>query len=367
MKRVLIVADNGLGRAGVPAVIMTVIRGLKNECQFDLVLFTKEERHYDAEVLSYGCRLYRIPGYEGSNSLLRRLNYYFRGGLLYCKIRKIIKESGTYDVIHCHKICEGVMCLKAAMEQGIPVRIMHNHINEINVGKNPLRNWLNRRYLKLIHKYATHKVACSPSAGESAFGKDKSAVAIYNAYDEKRFDPGKYSRTERPLNLIQIGSYSENKNQLFSLEILAALRNRGEDAKLHFVGFGTYRQKVEERTAKLGLAEHVYFHEADADTPELLSRSAACLFPSQKEGFGIVLLEAQTMGVRCYVSDTVPKDADAGGCCFLPLSDGAVRWAEKILADYEQYKGMPGDFDCSAFTTESIMECYRKIYRGETL
>ena len=54
MKRVLMVADNGLGRAGVPAVIMSIIRGLKDEYQFDLVLFTKEVRHYGAEVLSYG-------------------------------------------------------------------------------------------------------------------------------------------------------------------------------------------------------------------------------------------------------------------------------------------------------------------------
>lgn len=367
MKRVLMVADNGLGQAGVPMVMMSILRGLRSQFQFDLVLFTKEVRHYDAEVLSYGCKIFRVPSYEGKNLFLKRINYYLRGELLYRSIRRIIKENGPYDVVHCHKIYEGAVCLKAATEFGIPVRIIHAHTNPQGDHMRKLRVWCNDLYLRLINQFATHKVACSITAGESAFGKNKGVIAIYNAYDENRFDPDKYPRTEKPLELIQIGSYSENKNQLFSLEVLSALRNQGEDAKLHFVGFGDYRKKVEERAAWLGLTEFVHFHEANADTPQLLSQSAACLFPSKREGFGIVQVEAQAMGVRCYVSDTVPKDADAGGCCFLSLDDGADKWAEKILADYQHTKGMPEKFDCSAFTTAKVVETYRRLYCGNNI
>lgn len=365
MKKVLMVSCEGLGRGGVQAVMMSVIREMKQDCLFDMLLFTNQVRYYDDEVLSYGGQIFQIPFYKGSNAILRRLDYFIRGPKIYRNVLRIMRQSGPYDVIHCNNYYESALCVKAASKFGVPVRIAHFHA-QMEKQRFP-HNVINACYLKMIRKYATHKLACSPSAGESVYGKDADAAAVYNAYDENRFDPGKYPRTEKSLNLIQIGSYSENKNQLFSLEILAALRSQGKDAKLHFVGFGTYRPKVEERTAKLGLAEYVCFHEADADTPELLSRSAACLFPSKQEGFGIVLLEAQAMGVRCYVSDTVPKDADAGGCCFLSLNDGADRWAEKILADYQQHKGMPGDFDCSAFSTENIIENYRRIYRGETL
>lgn len=365
MKKVLMVSCEGLGRGGVQAVMMSIIRRMRDDCLFDMLLFTNEKRYYDEEVLSYGGQIFRIPFYEGHNVAKRRLDYFVRGQKIYRKVLQLIEQNGPYDVIHCNNYYESALCVKASHKLGVPVRIAHFHAQMEDQGL--LRGILNDHYIRVIHKCATHKVACSPSAGESAYGKDTGAIVIYNAYDEKRFDPDKYPRTEKPLELIQIGSYSENKNQLFSLEVLSALRNQGEDAKLHFVGFGDYRKKVEERAAWLGLTEFVHFHEANADTPQLLSQSAACLFPSKREGFGIVQVEAQAMGVRCYVSDTVPKDADAGGCCFLSLDDGADKWAEKILADYQHTKGMPERFDCSTFTTAKIIEIYRRVYCGNNI
>ena len=365
MKKVLMVSCEGLGRGGVQAVMMSILRQMKNDCMFDMLLFTEQVRHYDAEALSYGGQIFRIPFYKGSNRLRQRWELCFRGLRIYRKVLQLMRQNGPYDVIHCNNYYESALCVKAAHKFGVPVRIAHFHA-QMEKQRFPM-NIINKHYMKMIHKYATHKLACSPSAGESAYGKQGNAITVYNAYDETRFDPAKYAHTEKNLELIQIGSYSDNKNQLFSLDVLHALRQRGENAKLHFVGFGDFRRKVEAHANRLGLTDFVQFHEADADTPALLSRSVGCLFPSKKEGFGIVQVEAQAMGVRCYVSDTVPKDADAGGCCFLSLESGADKWAEKILADYRQYKGEPGAFDCSAFATENINESYRKIYRGETL
>ena len=65
----------------------------------------------------------------------------------------------------------------------------------------------------------------------------------------------------------------------------------------------------------------------DADMPKLLSQSSGFLFPSLHEGFGIVLIEAQAMGVKCYASDTVPRATDCGCVIYLPLKDGAKVWA----------------------------------------
>ncbi len=364
MKRVLMVADRGLGRAGIPAVMMAIIRGLKDEYQFDLVLFTDEVRYYDAEVLSYGAKIFRIPFYQGRNPIRRRLDYYVRGGKLYRQIRKILQENGPYDVIHCHNFYESALCVKAAHEAGVPVRITHNHTC-LKIDS-AIRDLIDDRYMELIRKFATHKIACSEEAGRTMFGNDSEVLAVYNAYDETRFDPECYP-VQKPdkLAITQIGSFSDNKNQLFTLEVLRTILDRGIPAEVNFVGFGDYKAVVEKKADALGLTEYVKFQAADADTPALLSRSAACMFPSVKEGFGIVLVEAQAMGVRCYVSDSIPRDADAGGCTFLPLSAGAQAWADKIISDYERTGGTHGQFDCSAFSTETIMKTYRAIYRGE--
>ena len=364
MKRVLMVADRGLGRAGIPAVMMAIIRGLKDEYQFDLVLFTDEVRYYDAEVLSYGGKIFRIPHYQGGSSIRRRLDYYIRGRKLYREIRKILRENGPYDVVHCHNFYESALCVKAAYKAGVPVRITHNHTC-LKADKK-LRNLIDDRYLKLMRKFATHKIACSPESGKVMFGTYEEALAVYNAYDGTRFDPGLYPEKKREkLTITQIGSFSENKNQLFTLAVLRAIVDREIPAEVNFIGFGDYKAVVEKKADALGLTEYVKFHAADADTPKLLSQSAACMFPSVKEGFGIVLVEAQAMGVRCYVSDSIPKDADAGGCTFLPLSAGAEAWADKMIADYHQTGGVRGQFDCSAFSMETIMKTYRAIYRGE--
>ena len=49
MKRVLMVSCEGLGNGGVQAVIMSIVRNLKNKYIFDILLFTDERRFYDNE------------------------------------------------------------------------------------------------------------------------------------------------------------------------------------------------------------------------------------------------------------------------------------------------------------------------------
>ena len=58
----------------------------------------------------------------------------------------------------------------------------------------------------------------------------------------------------------------------------------------------------------------------------------AFVLPSLFEGLPVVLVEAQTAGLPCFVSDTVDRDAAfADGVQFLPLQDPAA-WAEAICA-----------------------------------
>jgi len=363
MKKALMVSCEGLGRGGVQAVMMGIVRQLRDEYQFDMLLFTREVRYYDEEFLSYGGKILRLPHYEGKNPLLRKLDYPCRGSRLYRRILQVLQENGPYDVIHCNNGFESGICVRAAQKLGIPVRISHAHVCFDR--ENFLRRLVNQRYLKWIEKNATGRLACTREAGKVNF-QESDFLVVGNAYDEARFDPERYPKyTKKPLLLTQIGIYGSNKNQEFSLEILQQLCRRGVDARLALVGFGAYKRTLEQRIGQLGLSDRVQLLEADTDTPELLSRSAALLLPSVKEGFGIVLLEAQAMGVKCYVSDTVPRDADVGGCCFLPLAVGPQAWADRIIEDYVSGQGAFQTLDCSGFSSQNIMKTYRRIYQGE--
>ena len=89
------------------------------------------------------------------------------------------------------------------------------------------------------------------------------------------------------------------------------------------------------------------------------------LLPSKKEGFGIVAIEAQSVGDRVFASDMIPKTIDCGGVVFLSLNKGAENWANTLINDYEITRGEHKNYDCSAFCLENVMEVYQKIYEGK--
>ena len=114
MKKILMVSCYGLGRGGVQAVMMDIIRNTKKTCNYDMLLFTNEVMYYEDEFLQIGGGIFRVPFYSGKNQIRRRLDYYIRGISLYKKIKKIIEEHGPYDAIHCNNQMEAGLCLKAA-------------------------------------------------------------------------------------------------------------------------------------------------------------------------------------------------------------------------------------------------------------
>ncbi|WP_156894143.1 glycosyltransferase [Atopobium sp. oral taxon 810] len=363
MKKVLMVSCEGLGNGGVQAVMMGIVRGLKSHCHFDMLLFTSERRYYDDEFESYG-NIFRIPHYEGSNPFLIYSDYYLRGQHLYKRVKEILKEHGPYEVIHCNNDFEGALCLKAAAEAGVPIRIIQAHVELSLANENILRRHIDLKRRNLICQYATTLIGCSTKACSSLYGPDAPFIIIPNAYDAQRFNKNLYSLHNDRLTLIQIGRFIENKNQLFSVSVLRHIQEYIADAQLNLVGFGDDSElsRLHHAIEEAGLTNFVHLYPSDANTPELLSGSSALLLPSRHEGFGIVLVEAQAMGVRCYVSDTVPRDANVGGCSYLPLQDGAAIWARRIVNDYSQGLCKHHDYDCTQFKSTTVIKKIRDIY-----
>lgn len=365
-KRALLVSCDGLGNGGVQAVMMSVVRSLSYCCDFDALLFTDEVRHYEDEFLSFGGKIHRIPKYEGKSLLMRKLDYYIRGRRLYRNVLKLLKRSGPYDVVHCNNNCEGGIVLKAAFKAGIPVRIMHAHV--VLSGGNPASRLLDAFRRRMIERYATVRIGCSREACRSLYLDPTDSVVIGNAYDDKRFDRTRFNETpNNPLILVQIGAFTPLKNQIFSVEVLDELVKLQPEAKLKLVGFriGGYEDEIKKRIVQLGLENKVELLPHDTDTPELLSRAACMLLPSLHEGFGIVLAEAQAMGVRCYASDGVPEEANRGGVDYLPLSEGPGRWARTIAEDYEKKHGAHERYDVSDLTPVAIARRYKTLYGME--
>lgn len=366
MKRVLLVSCEGLGNGGVQAVIMSIVRNLHKEYLFDILLFTSEKRYYDEEFLTYGGQIFRIPRYEGENRFRKKIDYYVRGRNLYNDVCKLLKEKGPFDVIHCNDEFENAPILKAAAECGVPIRISHTHI--VSRKSNILADMIEKNRKKTIENYATVKIGCSVEACKSFYADSTNAFVVNNAYDDRRFDKQRYvNNTEPGLSLLQVGSFNDTKNQLFTIEVLAQIKNQIQNVHLSFVGFDMngYKDKMVEKIKQLNLESCVSFYPSNADIPQLLMNSSFFVFPSKHEGFGIVLIEAQAMGKKCFAADSVPATTDCGGVIFLTLSDGPKVWAKRIIEEYEGENSENTDYDVSAFASSKVMDGYRKIYGGE--
>jgi glycosyltransferase-like protein len=147
------------------------------------------------------------------------------------------------------------------------------------------------------------------------------AGLVSNGVDPRRFRPPR-DRAERAharrlaglgdrFAVLTVGGIEPRKGSLTLLEGFALLRERVPDALLLIAGGTTlfdYRHELErfaDRADELGVTEHVWRLGALApEEIERLFRAAdAFAFPSVKEGFGLVVLEALAAELPLVVSD----------------------------------------------------------------
>lgn len=154
------------------------------------------------------------------------------------------------------------------------------------------------------------------------FGVD--AKIIGNGVDMTRFHPRPDDR-DRVLRkrlglgrgpvVLCIGGIEARKNTIASLESFQEVRRVHPDAQLIIAGgaslldHGAYQQGFADALASSGLAADAVIHTgplAQDDMPALYRIADVLAFPSLKEGFGLVVIEAMTSGVPVIVSQIAP-------------------------------------------------------------
>lgn len=366
--KVLQIAFNDLGHGGIQSQIMSITKRIGDYAEIDVIVWSSKPAFYDDEFKKYG-RIFRCSHYEGKSRIRRKLDYYIRYFAVKREVYNIIKKYGPYSVVHCHKFFESAPCLAAAKQAGVPIRIAHSHNTaQMPECKNMAYNiklFYNNVYRRLIRKYATSLIGCSKQAAEYLFGQGH-GYAVYNAIELDKFDINKYSQIHHidPV-FIHVGNFNHQKNQLFLIDIFNELKKFYPNAELFMIGQqSAYQDKVKEKIREYELSTSVKILPHDINVAQMLSQSDIFIFPSTFEGFGNVLIEAQAMGVQCFVSEVVTEEADCGKLEFINLSEGATKWAETIR-DYIINKGLdrkPADVD--RFSCENNTNKILKLYMG---
>lgn len=362
--KILMVCCNGFENGGIQAVIMSIVNNLNHEYEFDAISFTPGEQHHSEQFLKHG-NIYHFKNRSFGHGIKKNLSEMTAGSVYAHEFDSFLNTHGPYVAIHCHNYFESAPFLRIAAKHGIPVRIAHSHnVESTFKRRNPLYPFLEKYYKSVIKKYCTNRIACSKAAGQYLFDNNEVSV-VYNAIDLDKFNPALYNAQSSPVTrFIHVGRFSRQKNQSFLLEVFAEYHKLDQSAVLDLIGFGYEKEDIENIIKKYSLEQYVRVLSGDSNVAEYYAQADAMIFPSVYEGLGISIIEAQAMGLRCYISEVIQPEARLGLCKELKLEDGAKAWAEYIFEDIKNNGKEKCYVDMSRYDIKSVVKQYQKIYRG---
>jgi len=320
-----------MGRGGLETMLMNYYRNIdRNKVQFDFLTHRDERWDYDDEIESLGGKIYHLP----------KLNPFSKNYLN--ALDKFFKEHKEYQIVHCHQDCLSGVVLKVAKKNGVRFTIAHAH--SASQDKN-LKYLIKVLAKKNIKKYSDKMFACGEEAGRWMFETDNFEVLnnaidtdLYTYNKEKADKIKKEFGIENKFVVGHVGRFNYPKNHKFIIDVFNEVQKVKEDSVLMLVGDGDLRPEIEQKVRDLGLSDKVIFAGIRSDVNDLMHGMDVFLFPSLYEGLGIVLIEAQAAGLKCIISENIPKDGVlTNDVTSISLNQSPAVWANEILK-YQEYK-----------------------------
>jgi glycosyltransferase involved in cell wall biosynthesis len=150
-------------------------------------------------------------------------------------------------------------------------------------------------------------IAASEQTGQRVRGFTEGRVPVVSAPNGINLDQiiG-IAPADDPCDLITVGRLLPHKRLDLLLDAVAALKSGGRPLTLKIVGSGPEMARLRARVVENEIDELVEFREDIAGSDALfaaLKAARVAVFPSEREGFGIAVLEALACGVPVVVTD----------------------------------------------------------------
>jgi glycosyltransferase EpsF len=359
----------GLGAAGCETFVRNLVLGLRDEPQLtqEIAVSTLPEQFYEPELQAAGIVIHRTDELGGVRSVFKHTRALTR-------LLKEKKHAGApFDVVHCHMDYLNAFNLFAAFRAGVPRRICHSHIAGSQAQNPSIITKFYRAVMRIgIRLFATDCAACSPEAAASMFWKRRAAV-IPNGIDVARFaavrgdaDQRRTMRRALGLDDIQpvaliVAGMREQKNPLFAVDIVAEIWKRLPRFVLIWCGGGSELPQIKARIAQYGIEEHVLLLGSRRDIPAIMCAADCLILPSKWEGFGIVLVEAQSAGLPCFASEHTPRSANMGACVYLPI-DSVDCWANAVTDGFlHGFNARVDDKILRNYDIKTMCDCYKTL------
>ncbi|SHH14552.1 glycosyltransferase [Virgibacillus chiguensis] len=287
----------------------------------------------DIEVINLGEKLLFI---NDQNKFKYIINKFYKFILFFNLVKK-----RKPDIIHTHLGLNKYLLPIRNKAKGIKLYYTVHSDVDVLFGQKQFKN-------RIITKYCIKRKGLIPIAlhkkMQNKINKTfntKNCVIVPNGIDIEKFKTTDKSRKSilHSLNLNEdafivghVGRFVPAKNHKFLINVFKNIKKTVNSSHLILIGVGKLDREIKEQVNKLGLENDVSFLGNRSDIPELMNVMDVFVFPSIHEGFGNVLIEAQAAGVRCVVSNNIPKEAILTNLVkALSLDDPIEEWSREVI------------------------------------
>jgi len=370
-----------MNRGGAEVMLMDIYRNISEDFHFDFLVNYKIKNgiikgDFDDEILLKGAQIKHIP----TQWDIGPKNYSK-------KFKEICIEIGIPEIVHIHMNAKSGIIALAAKKAGIKNVIVHSHADLKFRGGfvSRLASTLELQFQKiLISKYADYFWGCSKEANLSLFYKrvltPKQSAIINNAVDVKLFQNvsndevialrKSYDINEKTIVLGNIGRIVSHKNVIFIIDILNQLHKENIDFVFVFAGRADqtdYLEAIFNKAKKYDILNKIIYLGIREDVPVVVNSFDIFIAPALKEGFGLVAVEAQAVGLPCLLYTGFPKtvDMNLGLVTFFDTFDVKV-WSDAVINSKEKNKNKEQLFEAIAskgFDINSNTKQIEKLYK----
>ena len=286
-------------------------------------------------------------------------------------LQKAIEDFAP-DVIHTHLFEAEIVSRSCHYPQAKWFSHCHDNMKQFRnfsikamFNKELLTNYLEKRYLFSRYKAngGTRFLAISKDA-EQYFCKTAKPFKVQllpNAIDYDKFKANGNRQQGGKLQLVNVGSYQDKKNQKFLVEVAKVLRSRNIDFEINLLGDGERYGDVARFISEANLQDRVLQRGNVNNVEDHLWNSDIYVHSAYYEPLGLVLLEAMAAGLPVVTLDgRGNRDLIVQGKNgYMVYEQDAEQFADRILEiwnDKQKYNQM------SAFAQEFARQFDIKPY-----
>lgn len=235
----------------------------------------------------------------------RKYKYFFHRWASILKLGNLIKKH-KIDLIHCNEFWTAPYAYWSTRGNPIPL------ISHVRLSMTPkkIRDYYLGRLTKII-------CVCKALVEEFSAWPDykERVIPIYNGIDLKAFDPeikfetdlrSEFSISPECLVIGLVGQISRRKGQDHLIRIAPELIKHNPNIRFLIVGSSRepeYVKEIHNMIDNLRLKDYFIFTGDREDMPRVYQAIDILVLPSQREGFGRVVAEAEAMEIPVVVSN----------------------------------------------------------------